>query len=175
MVTKMIVIHMQFLLWTNCTQNSQLPDWCPVMTPVTFCWQNEAQSWLWAHEMKTFSADCLILTSSKHTRSLACIVSSGGYVIILYVWLFGISSFILFLIMTIFVCKIICNFQVNKEALYIFTYYHLITAFLHMLSSPSTSLVEIVSNNTKSGGICFPRVCLLSHIKWDSKSLVEHV
>ena len=71
----------------------------------------------------------------------------------------------------VFVCEIICNFQVNKEPLYIFTYYHLIPAFLHKLSSLSTFL----SNNTKSGGICFPKVCLLSHIKWDSESLVEHV
>ena len=34
-----------------------------------------------------------------------------------------------------------------------------------LLSSRSTFLIEKVSNNAKSGGICFPKVWLLSHIK----------
>ena len=46
-----------------------------------------------------------------------------------------------------------------------------------LLSSRSTFLIEKVSNNAKSGGICFPKVCLLSHndIKQNSQSLAEHV
>ena len=36
--------------------------------------------------------------------------------------------------------------------------------YLQNVSNQSTFLIEKASNNTRSGGICFTKVCLLSHI-----------
>ena len=43
------------------------------------------------------------------------------------------------------------------------------------LSSQSTVSSKKASNMAKSNDICFTKVCLLSHIRQDNQSLLEHV
>ena len=83
MVTKIIVIHM--LLWTNYTKFKFRSFLTDVLSWHQWHFADRMKHRPDYELMKTFSADCLILTSSKHTRSLICIVPLGGYVIILYV------------------------------------------------------------------------------------------